>query len=73
VSVETREYCDLCRKDVTFIEGGGQIYRGRFHRFFHWKGTNEPRGDVTICGGCWNNLAVALREAAAPADSERKP
>lgn len=63
MSVETREYCDLCERDLTFINGGMRIYRGQFRSFWHWKGTNEPRGTVTFCGSCWNRLASEVREA----------
>jgi len=69
MSRETREYCDLCERDLTFLVGES-IYRGRYQRFFHWKGTNNPRGEVTICNDCWNRLARELREARAVHSAE---
>lgn len=73
MTTETREYCDLCNRDVTFVNGGMTIYRGKFRRFFHWKGDNDPREDQTICGPCWNRLASELREAREAHNQEREP
>lgn len=72
MSVETREYCDLCNRDVTFINGGMSIYRGRFERFWHWKGDNEPRGNVTFCGPCWDRLRAEVKEAREASNQDTK-
>jgi hypothetical protein len=73
VSVETREYCDLCDRDLTFVRGGMSIYRGKFRSFWHWDGKNEPRGHVTICGPCWNRLAADVREARVASNQNDAP
>jgi hypothetical protein len=64
MSTETREYCDCCRRDLTYVKGV-MIYRKRVRSVFHWLGREEDPEWNTLCGDCWNTIGREVEKARA--------
>jgi hypothetical protein len=64
MSIETIERCDVCDEDLAGYKGA--VYRRRIRRWWHWSSdTPEDRGWKTICGQCWNEICMIIKEESA--------